>query len=68
MITEISSATEIGETAAMTHSVEVGDKIKRNHPQPQKIEQLARELVITDFTVKFARLKKALRKRSTTIL
>ena len=67
MITETISVSETNETAAMMQSVGVTDEIRRNHLQQKEITQISDVVGATDFTVKFARLKKALRKRSSNI-
>lgn len=71
MITGTKVAAEISENASLnTASVteNVTDEIKRNHLQVMPIKSVNDDYRSTEFIVKFARLKKALRKRSSSIL
>lgn len=67
MITETNAVSEINETAAIDRNINVTNEIKRNHLQLQETEQVSSNLTTTDFSEKFARLKKSLRKRSSNI-
>lgn len=67
MITEINPLSEINEAVALIQNTNIIDEIKRNHLQPQETGQVSNQITPTDFAVKFARLKKSLRKRSTNI-
>ena len=67
MITEISSLGEINEAVALTQNSSITDEIKRNHLQSQEVTEVPSQPKLTDFAVKFARLKKSLRKRSSNI-
>lgn len=66
MVTGTEIAVEINEAAAM-NSVTAKDEIKRNHLQMLSVKPVVADMRVTELTVKFARLKKALRKRSSTI-
>lgn len=68
MITGTKAVAEINANAAATNAVTVTDEIKRNHLQMPPISTLDVDLKTTDLTLKFARLKKALRRRSSSIL
>ena len=66
MITGAKVAVEVNETAPV-NTATVNDEIKRNHLQTAPIKPLVSDYQGTNFTVKFSRLKKALRKRSSSI-
>lgn len=66
MVTETKIAVENDEFATM-NSVSTTDEIKRNHPQMSPVNPVVADMRVTEFAVKFTRLKKALRKRSSSI-
>lgn len=70
MITGTNAVAEINAAAvaATANPIRVTDEIKRNHLQMPPINQSAVDLKTTELTLKFTRLKKALRKRSSSIL
>lgn len=64
-VAEISETVSVSTTNAAENVI---DEIKRNHLHTTPIKPVIDDYRSTEFTVKFARLKKALRKRSSSIL
>ena len=66
MITATKIAAENNE-AAVVNTAAATDEIKRNHLQTPALKPVVTDFQATEFTVKFARLKKALRRRTSSI-
>jgi hypothetical protein len=64
MITERNYTNEINEPLNLVQNSKNADEIKRNNLGHERMERVQNTLAPSEFIVKFARLKKAMRKRS----